>query len=102
MKSSKIRVKLKSFDYQLIDSSVSQMVEIVKKTGASISGPVPLPTKIKKITVLKSPHVNKKSREQFEIRTHKRMIDIINTNEQTVDALMGIKLPAGVSVNIKS
>jgi len=99
---SKIRVKLKSFDYQLIDSSISQMVEVVKKTGASISGPVPLPTKIKKITVLKSPHVNKKSREQFEIRTHKRMIDIINTNEQTVDALMSIKLPAGVSVNIKS
>ncbi len=98
----KIRVKLKSFDHRLIDRSVAELVAVAKRTGATISGPIPLPTRIEKFTVLRSVHVNKKSREQFEVRTHKRLIDIMNTNPDTVDALMKLQLPAGVNVDIKS
>ena len=98
----RIRVKLKSFDYRLIDKSAAEIVATAKRTGAAISGPIPLPTRLEKFTVLRSVHVNKKSREQFEIRIHKRLIDIMNTNPDTVDALMKLQLPAGVSVDIKS
>lgn len=98
----RIRVKLKSFDHRLIDRSAQEIVATAKRTGAEISGPIPLPTRIEKFTVLRSVHVNKKSCEQFEIRTHKRLIDIMNTNPDTVDALMKLQLPAGVSVDIKS
>jgi small subunit ribosomal protein S10 len=98
----KIRVKLKAFDHKLIDRSAAEIVATARRTGAKISGPIPLPTRIEKFTVLRSVHVNKKSREQFEVRTHKRLIDIMNTNPDTVDALMKLQLPAGVSVDIKS
>ncbi len=98
----KIRVKLKAFDHRLIDRSAAEIVATARRTGAEISGPVPLPTRIERFTVLRSVHVNKKSREQFEIRTHKRLIDIMNTNPDTVDALMKLQLPAGVSADIKS
>lgn len=97
----RIRVKLKAYDHRLIDKSVKAIVETVERTGAEISGPVPLPTKIKRYTVLRSPHVNKKSREQFEIRIHKRLIDILTPNENTIDALMKLQLPAGVYVEIE-
>ena len=100
--STRIRVKLKAFDHRLIDRSVAEIVSTAKRTGAEISGPIPLPTRIEKFTVLSSVHVNKKAREQFEIRTHKRLIDIMNTNPDTVDALMKLQLPAGVNVDIKS
>jgi small subunit ribosomal protein S10 len=86
----------------LIDQSTYEIVATAKRTGAKVSGPIPLPTKIERYTVLSSPHVNKKSREQFEMRTHKRLIDILDTNEDTVEALMKLQLPAGVSVDIKS
>jgi small subunit ribosomal protein S10 len=98
----RIRVKLKAFDHKLIDKSAQEIVATARRTGAEISGPIPLPTRIEKFTVLRSVHVNKKSREQFEVRTHKRLIDIMNTNPDTVDALMKLQLPAGVSVDIKS
>jgi len=98
----KIRVKLKAFDHKLIDKSAAEIVATAKRTGAEISGPIPLPTMIEKFTVNRSVHVNVKSREQFEMRTHKRLIDIMNTNPDTVDALMKLQLPAGVSVDIKS
>lgn len=98
----KIRVKLKSFDHELLDKSTQEIVATAKRTGASISGPIPLPTRVEKFTILRSVHVNKKSRDQYEIRTHKRLIDIMNTNPDTVDALMKLQLPAGVSVDIKS
>jgi small subunit ribosomal protein S10 len=97
-----IRVKLKSFDAKLLDKSVVKIVATTNRSGAKVAGPVPLPTKIEKFCVLRSPHVNKKSREQFEIRTHKRLIDIIEPNSDTVEALMKLELPAGVSVDIKS
>jgi len=99
--SEKIRINLKAYDYRLLDQSVKEIVETAKRTGAKISGPVPLPTKIHKVTVLRSPHVDKKSREQFEIRTHKRLIDILQPTPQTVDALMKLDLAAGVDVEIK-
>ncbi|MCE9500849.1 MAG: 30S ribosomal protein S10 [Leptospira sp.] len=102
MTGQKIRVKLRSFDHKLIDQSTYEIVATAKRTGATVSGPIPLPTRTEKFTVLRSPHVNKKSREQFEMRTHKRLIDILNTNEDTVEALMKLQLPAGVSVDIKS
>ena len=98
----RIRVKLRSFDHRLIDQSTYEIVATAKRTGATVSGPIPLPTKIERFTILRSPHVNKKAREQFEMRTHKRLIDILNTNEDTVEALMKLQLPAGVSVDIKS
>ena len=97
----KIRIRLKAYDYRVLDQSVIEIVETVKRTGAKILGPVPLPTKINKFTVLRSPHVDKKSREQFEIRTHKRLIDILEPSPETVDALMKLNLAAGVHVEIK-
>ncbi|HUJ79007.1 MAG TPA: 30S ribosomal protein S10 [Nitrospiria bacterium] len=97
----RIRIRLKAYDYRLLDRSVAEIVETAKRTGANIAGPIPLPTKIQKFTVLRSPHVDKKSREQFEIRTHKRLIDIVQPTPETVDALMKLSLSAGVDVEIK-
>jgi len=97
----KIRINLRAYDHRLLDQSVREIVESAKRTGAKISGPVPLPTRIHKITVLRSPHVDKKSREQFEIRTHKRLIEILNPTPQTIDALLKLDLAAGVDVEIK-
>ena len=99
--SQKIRIKLKSYDFNLVDKSAEKIVKTVKSTGAVVTGPIPLPTHKKIFTVLRSPHVNKKSREQFEIRTHKRLLDIIDPPPQTVDALMKLDLAAGVDVEIK-
>lgn len=101
MTGQKIRVSLRSYDYKLLDKSVSEIVDTVKRTGATVAGPVPLPTRISKFCVLRSPHVDKKSREQFEIRTHKRLIDILEPTQQTVDALMKLDLAAGIDVEIK-
>ncbi len=101
MSSQKIRIRLKAFDYRLIDQSASQIVETAKRTGAVVKGPIPLPTKIERFDILRSPHVNKTSRDQFEIRTHLRMMDIIDPTDKTVDALMKLDLPAGVDVEIK-
>ena len=98
----RIRIKLKSYDHRLIDKSAERIVRAVKQTGAIVSGPIPLPTKRSVFTVLRSPHVDKKSREQFEIRTHKRLIDILNWTNKTMDALMKLDLPAGVEVEIKT
>lgn len=97
----KIRIRLKAFDHRLLDRSVKEIVETAKRTGATIKGPIPLPTRINKFCVLRSPHVDKKSREQFEIRTHKRLMDILEPSQNTVDALMKLDLPAGVDVEIK-
>ena len=97
----KIRIRLKAYDYKLLDQSASEIVETAKRTGAKVAGPIPLPTKIHRYTVLRSPHVDKKSREQFEIRTHKRLLDIVDPTPQTVDALMKLDLAAGVDVEIK-
>ena len=97
----KIRIRLKAYDHRLLDQSASEIVDTAKRTGANVAGPVPLPTKINKFTVLRSPHVDKKSREQFEIRTHKRLLDIVDPTPQTVDALMKLDLAAGVNVEIK-
>lgn len=97
----KIRIKLKAYDYRLIDKSTDKIIRTAKATGAAISGPIPLPTKRSVYTVLRSPHVDKKSREQFETRIHKRLIDILNSTPKTVDALMKLELPAGVDVEIK-
>ncbi len=97
----KIRLKLKSFEANLLDSSVKDIIETISKTGAKVKGPIPLPTHISRYTVLRSPHINKKSREQFEIRTHKRLMDIVDASQQTVDALMKIDLPAGVDIEVK-
>jgi len=97
----KIRIRLKAYDHRLLDQSAGEIVDTAKRTGANIAGPVPLPTKINKFTVLRSPHVDKKSREQFEIRTHKRVLDIVDPTPQTVDALMKLDLSAGVDVEIK-
>jgi len=97
----KIRIRLKAYDYRVLDQSVGEIVETVRRTGAKVSGPIPLPTQISKYTVLRSPHVDKKSREQFEIRTHKRLIDILEPTPETVDALMKLNLAAGVNVEIK-
>lgn len=101
VQSQKIRIKLKGFDHRLLDQSVKEIVETAKRAGASIVGPIPLPTKINKYCVLRSPHVDKKSREQFEIRTHKRLIDILEPSQHAIDALMRLDLPAGVDVEIK-
>jgi len=97
----RIRIKLRSYDHAMLDQSASQIVQTAKKTGAMISGPVPLPTRKTVYTVLRSPHVDKKSREQFEIRVHKRLIDIIRSTPQTIDALMKLDLPVGVDIEIK-
>ena len=98
----KIRIRLKAYDNRLLDQSAGEIVDTARRTGASIAGPVPLPTKINKFTVLRSPHVDKKSREQFEIRTHKRLLDILEPTQQTLDALMKLDLSAGVDVEIKT
>jgi small subunit ribosomal protein S10 len=97
----KIRIRLKAFDHKILDQSAQKIVETAERTGASISGPVPLPTEKSIITVLRSPHVNKDSREQFEMRTHKRLIDILEPTPKTIDALMRLDLPAGVDIEIK-
>jgi len=97
----KIRIKLKSYDHRILDDSVKKIVEKVKSTGAIISGPVLLPVDVRRYTVLRSPHVDKKSREQFEIRIHKRLIDILDPTPKTVDELMNLQLPSGIEVEIK-
>lgn len=97
----KIRIRLRAYDHRLLDQSVRDIVDTAKKTGARVVGPIPLPTRINKYTVLRSPHVNKKSREQFEVRTHKRLLDIQDPTQQTVDALMKLDLSPGVDVDIK-
>jgi small subunit ribosomal protein S10 len=97
-----IRIRLKAYDHILLDKSAQKIIQTVRSTGAAISGPIPLPTKRSLYTVLRSPHVNKKSREQFETRVHKRMIDILNSTSKTIDALMKLELPAGVDIEIKT
>jgi small subunit ribosomal protein S10 len=97
----KIRIRLKAFDHAVIDQSTQDIVRTAQKTGAIVSGPIPLPTRSQVFTVLRSPHVDKKSREQFEMKTHKRLVDILDAKPQTVDALMKLDLPAGVDVEIK-
>jgi small subunit ribosomal protein S10 len=101
MPSQKIRIKLKAYDHRLIDQSAEKIVDAAKKTGASISGPIPLPTEKDVITILRAPHKYKDSREQFEMRTHKRLIDILSPTSKTVDSLMRLDLPAGVDIEIK-
>ena len=96
-----IRIRLKAFDHRLIDNSAKEIVETAKRTGAQVKGPVPLPTKMERFTVLISPHVNKDARDQYELRTHKRFMDIVEPTDKTVDALMKLELPAGVDVQIK-
>jgi small subunit ribosomal protein S10 len=97
----KIRIRLKAYDFRLLDQSTAEIVDTAKRTGAKIIGPIPLPTRISKYTVLRSPHVDKKSREQFEMRSHKRLVDIIDWSPKTMDALTQLELPAGVHVEIK-
>ncbi len=97
----KIRIRLKAFDYKLIDQSALEIVDTAKRTGAIVRGPVPLPTRMQRFDILRSPHVNKTSRDQFEIRTHQRLMDIVDPTDKTVDALMKLDLPAGVDVEIK-
>jgi small subunit ribosomal protein S10 len=101
MESQKIRIRLKAYDHKLLDRSAAEILETVRRTGARVAGPIPLPTNISKYCVLRSPHVDKKSREQFEIRTHKRLLDILEPAQQTIDALMKLELSAGVDVEIK-
>ena len=101
MADQKIRIRLKAYDHRILDQSAGEIVNTVERTGAQVSGPVPLPTRISRVTVLRSPHIDKKSREQFEIRTHVRLIDILQPTPQTVDDLMKLNLPAGVDVEIK-
>ena len=98
----KIRIRLKAYDHRLLDQSTSEIVDTAKRTGANVAGPIPLPTRVNRYTVLRGPHVDKKSREQFEIRTHKRLLDILEPTQQTLDALMKLDLSAGVDVEIKS
>ena len=101
MDSHNIRIRLKAFDHRVLDQSTAEIVGTAKRTGAQVRGPIPLPTRIEKYTVLRGPHIDKKSREQFEIRTHKRLLDIVDPTPQTVDALMKLDLAAGVDVEIK-
>ena len=101
MENQNIRIRLKAFDHRILDQSTNEIVNTAKRTGANVRGPIPLPTNMKRFTVLRSPHIDKKSREQFEIRTHKRLLDIIDPTPQTVDALMKLDLAAGVDVEIK-
>jgi small subunit ribosomal protein S10 len=102
MAANKIRIRLKAYDHRLLDQSATEIVDTAKRTGARVAGPIPLPTRINKYTVLRGPHIDKKSREQFEIRTHKRLLDILDHTQQTLDALMKLDLSAGVDVEIKS
>jgi len=97
----KIRIRLKAYDHKQLDQSVGEIVDTAKRTGARVAGPIPLPTSIGRYTVLRSPHIDKKSREQFEMRTHKRLVDILEPTQQTIDALMKLELSAGVDVEIK-
>jgi small subunit ribosomal protein S10 len=101
MEAQNIRVRLRAYDHRVLDQSTKEIVNTAKRTGAQVRGPIPLPTRIEKFTVLRSPHVDKKSREQFEIRTHKRLLDIVDPTPQTIDALMKLDLAAGVDVEIK-
>ena len=101
MSNQKIRIHLRGYDHRVLDASTREIVDTVKKTGATVSGPIPLPTKRSVITVLRSPHVDKKSREQFEMRVHKRLLEILEASNKTVDALQKLDLPAGVDVEIK-
>lgn len=101
MANQKVRIRLKAYDYALIDRSAQEIVETAKRTGAVVKGPIPLPTKIERFNILRSPHVNKTSREQLEIRTHLRLMDIVDWTDKTTDALMKLDLPAGVDVEIK-
>ena len=101
MLNEKIRIRLKAYDYRILDQSTGEIVDTAKRTGARVAGPIPLPTGIEKFTVNRSPHIDKKSREQFEIRTHKRVLDIVDPTPQTVDALMKLDLASGVDVEIK-
>ena len=101
MQNQKIRIRLKAFDYRLIDQSAAEIVDTAKRTGAVVKGPIPLPTRIERFDLLRSPHVNETSRDQMEIRTHLRLMDIVDPTEKTVDALMKLDLPAGVDVEIK-
>ena len=101
MPNQKIRIRLRAYDHRILDQSVKEIIEVATRTGAKVSGPIPLPVRKKRWTVLRSPHVDKKSREQFEIRTHKRVLDIVEPTSKTVDALMKLELPAGVDVEIK-
>jgi small subunit ribosomal protein S10 len=102
MASDKIRIKLKAYDYQLLDQAAKEIVDTARTTGARVAGPIPLPTAISRFTVLRGPHIDKKSREQFEIRTHKRLLEILEPTEQTLNALMRLDLSAGVDVEVKS
>lgn len=97
----KIRIKLKAYDHRIIDKSARMIIEVAERTGAGVAGPVPLPTEINKVTVLRSPHVHKDSREQFEMRTHKRLIDVVDPTSKTIDSLMSLDMPAGVDIEIK-
>ena len=101
MQNQRIRIRLKAFDHKLIDVSTQEIVDTAKRTGAQVKGPIPLPTRKERFTVLVSPHVNKDARDQYELRTHKRLMDILNPTDKTVDALMKLELPAGVDVQIK-
>jgi small subunit ribosomal protein S10 len=98
----KIRIRLKAYDHKLLDQSAGEIIDTARQTGAKVSGPIPLPTRISRYTVLRSPHVDKKSREQFEIRIHKRLLDILDPTQQTLDALMKLDLSAGVDVEIRT
>ncbi len=102
IKGQKIRIRIEAFDHGLLDQSSMEIVDTAKRTGAKVKGPIPLPTKIERITVLRSPHVDKKSREQFEIRTHKRIVDITEPTAKTIDALKNLNMPAGVEIRIKA
>ncbi len=101
MENQRIRIRLKAYDHRILDQSTKEIVNTAQRTGARVSGPIPLPTKISRYTVLRSPHIDKKSREQFEVRTHIRLMDILDAQPQTIDALMRLDLPAGVDVEIK-
>jgi small subunit ribosomal protein S10 len=101
MENQRIRIRLKAYDYKLLDKSAKEIADAAKRTGARVSGPIPLPTKIEKFCVLRGPHIDKKSREQFEIRTHKRLIEIVDTSQQTMDAMGKLELSPGVDVDIK-
>ena len=102
MVNEKIRIRLKAYDHRVLDQAATEIVDTARRTGANVAGPIPLPTVINRWTVLRSPHVDKKSREQFEIRTHKRLLDLLQPTPETVDALMKLDLPAGVDVEIKA
>ena len=101
MKANRLRIKLRAYDYNILDTSVQEIVQTAKNTGAKVAGPIPMPTEINKYTVLRGPHVNKKSREQFQLSSYKRLLDIYSSSSKTIDALMKLELPSGVEVEIK-